>query len=86
MLLDAFKNELQIKVGWVLKNSGNLPLDCHKKKLNLFRNSWDIWDLEIDILQLHRGQKIILVLQVTTLTSIIFVISKWILKILVPIM
>ena len=42
--------------------------------------------LEIDILLLHRGQKIILVLQVTTLTSIIFVISKWILKILVPIM
>ena len=42
--------------------------------------------LEIDILLLHRGKKIILVLQVATLTSIISAISKSIFKILVPIM
>ena len=42
--------------------------------------------LEIDILLLHRGKKIILVLQVATLTSIISDISKSIFKILVPIM
>ena len=41
--------------------------------------------LEIDILLLHRGKKIILVLQVATLTSIISAISKSIFKILVPI-
>ena len=41
---------------------------------------------EIDILLLHRVKKIILVLQVPTLTSIISAISKSILKILVPIM
>ena len=37
--------------------------------------------LEIDILLLHRGKKIILVLQVATLTSIISTISKSICKI-----
>ena len=42
--------------------------------------------LEINILLLHRSRKIILLLQVATLTSIIFAISKSILKILVPIM
>ena len=42
--------------------------------------------LEIDILLLHRGKKIILVLQVATLTSIISAISKSIFKILVPFM
>ena len=42
--------------------------------------------LEIDILLLHRVKKIILVLQVTTLTTIISTISKSIFKILVPIM
>ena len=42
--------------------------------------------LEIDILLLHRGEKIILVLHVPTLTSNISAISKSILKILVPIM
>ena len=42
--------------------------------------------LEIDILLLHRGEKIILVLHVPTLTSNISAISKSIFKILVPIM
>ena len=42
--------------------------------------------LEIDILLLHRVKKIILVLQVPTLTSIISAISKSIFKILVAIM
>ena len=42
--------------------------------------------LEIDILLLHRGRKIIFMLNVATLTSIISAISKSILKILVPIM
>ena len=42
--------------------------------------------LEIDILLFHRVKKIILVLQVPTLTSIISAISKSILKILVAIM
>ena len=42
--------------------------------------------LEIYILLLHRVKKIILVLQVPTLTSIISAISKSNLKILVPIM
>ena len=42
--------------------------------------------LEIDILLLHRVKKIILVLQVPTLTSIISAISKSNLKILVAIM
>ena len=42
--------------------------------------------LEIDILQLHRGRKIIFMLKVATLTSIISAISKSIFKILVPIM
>ena len=43
-------------------------------------------NLKIDSLLLHRGKKIILVLQVATLTSIISAISKSIFKILVPIM
>ena len=43
-------------------------------------------DLEIDILLLHRGRKIISLLKVATLTSIISAISKSIFKILVPIM
>ena len=42
--------------------------------------------LEIDILLFHRVKKIILVLQVPTLTSIISAISKSIFKILVAIM
>ena len=42
--------------------------------------------LEIDILLLHRGRKIIFMLKVATLTSIISAISKSIFKILVPIM
>ena len=42
--------------------------------------------LEIDILLLHRGRKIISLLKVATLTSIISAISKSIFKILVPIM
>ena len=42
--------------------------------------------LEIYILLLHRGRKIISMLKVATLTSIISVISKSIFKILVPIM
>ena len=42
--------------------------------------------LEIDILLFHRVKKIILVLQVPTLTSIILAISKSIFKILVAIM
>ena len=42
--------------------------------------------LEIDILLLHRVKKIILVLQVPTLTSIISAISKLNFKIFVPIM
>ena len=42
--------------------------------------------LEIDILLLHWVKKIILVLQVQTLTSIIFAISESIFKILVAIM
>ena len=42
--------------------------------------------LEIDILLFHRVKKIILVLRVPTLTSIISVISKTILKIFVAIM
>ena len=42
--------------------------------------------LEIDILLLHRVKKIILVLQVPTLTSIISAISESIFKILVAIM
>ena len=41
--------------------------------------------LEIDILLLHRGRKIISMLKVATLTSIILAISKSIFKILVPI-
>ena len=42
--------------------------------------------LEIDILLLHRGRKIISMLKVATLTSIISAISKSIFKILLPIM
>ena len=42
--------------------------------------------LEIDILLLHRVKKIILVLQVPTLTSIISAISETIFKNCVPIM
>ena len=42
--------------------------------------------LEIDILLLHRGRKIISRLKVATLTSIISAISKSIFKILVPIL
>ena len=42
--------------------------------------------LEIDILLLHIGRKIIFMLKVATLTSIISAISKSIFKILVPIM
>ena len=42
--------------------------------------------LEIDILLLHRGKKIILMLHVPTLTSNISAISKSIFKILGPIM
>ena len=42
--------------------------------------------LQIYILLLHRGRKIISLLKVATLTSIISVISKSIFKILVPIM
>ena len=42
--------------------------------------------LEIYILLLHRGRKIISMLKVATLTSIISAISKSIFKILVPIL
>ena len=42
--------------------------------------------LEIYILVLHRGRKIVSMLKVATLTSIISDISKAIFKILVPIM
>ena len=42
--------------------------------------------LEIDILLLHRGKKLISMLKVATLTSIISAISKSNFKILVPIM
>ena len=42
--------------------------------------------LEIYIMVLHRGRKIIFMLKVATLTSIISAISKSIFKILVPIM
>ena len=42
--------------------------------------------LQIYILLLHRGRKIISMLKVATLTSIISAISKSIFKILVPIM
>ena len=42
--------------------------------------------LEIDILLLHRGRKIISMLKVATFTSIISAISKSIFKILVPIL
>ena len=42
--------------------------------------------VEIYILVLHRGRKIISMLKVATLTSIISAISKAIFKILVPIM
>ena len=42
--------------------------------------------LEIDILLLHRGRKIIFMLKVATLTSIISAISKSFFKILVSIM
>ena len=42
--------------------------------------------LEIDILLLHRGRKIIYMLKLETLTPIILAISKSIFKILVPIM
>ena len=42
--------------------------------------------LEIDILLLHRGRKIIFLLKVATLTSITSVISKSMFKIHVPIM
>ena len=42
--------------------------------------------LEIDMLLLHRGRKIISMLKVATLTSIISAISKSIFKILVPIL
>ena len=42
--------------------------------------------IEIDILLLHRGRKIMSMLKVATLTSIISAISKSIFKILVPIM
>ena len=42
--------------------------------------------LEIDILLLHRGRKIISMLKVATLTSIISAISHSIFKIFVPIM
>ena len=42
--------------------------------------------LEIHILLLHRGRKIISMLKVATLISIISAISKLIFKILVPIM
>ena len=42
--------------------------------------------LEIDILLLHRGRKIISMLKLATLTSIISAISKSIFKILVPIL
>ena len=45
-----------------------------------------IHHLEIDILLLHRGRKIISMLKVATLTSIISAISKSIFKILVPIL
>ena len=41
--------------------------------------------LEIDILLLHRGRKIISMLKVATLTSIISAIPKSVFKILVPI-
>ena len=42
--------------------------------------------LEIDILLLHRGRKIISMLKVATLTSIILAISKSVFKILVSIL
>ena len=42
MLLDAIKNKLQIKVGWVLKNSGNFQSNEHRNFLFLPKNAWDI--------------------------------------------
>ena len=42
MLLEAFKNELQIKVGWVLKNSGNFQSNEHRNFVFLPKIAWDI--------------------------------------------
>ena len=41
-LLEALKNDLQIKVGWVLKNSGNFQSIEHKNFVFLPKNAWDI--------------------------------------------
>ena len=80
------------KVGWVLKNAGNLLHDRHQNFENRFRNSWDNWGQSWQPLfrNLHfaiqRGRKIISMIKVATLISIISAISKSIFKILVPIM
>ena len=42
-LLEAFKIDLQIKVGWVLKNSGNFLFDRHWNFTIWTKGSWDNW-------------------------------------------
>ena len=41
-LLEVLKNDLQIKVGWVLKNSGNFQSNEHRNFVFLPKNAWDI--------------------------------------------
>ena len=41
-LLEASKSELQMKVGWVLKNSGNFQSNEHRSFVFLPKNAWDI--------------------------------------------
>ena len=79
------------KVGMFLKNVGNFLHDRHKNFENLeiaeiIEVKFGNHHLEIEILILHRGRKIISMLKVATLISIISAISKSIFKILVPIM
>ena len=42
-LLEALKIDLQIKVGWVLKNSGNSLIDKHWYFTNWTKANWDNW-------------------------------------------
>ena len=41
-LLEVFKNDLQIKVGWVLKNSENFQSNEHRNFVFLPKIAWDI--------------------------------------------
>ena len=41
-LLEVLKSDLQIKVGWVLKNSGNFQSNEHRNFVFLPKNAWDI--------------------------------------------